>query len=72
MPAHTTATEDRTLDACEAFGGEARSCADIVDRFDEEVTRLQRTNSDLEDRITELQEDLEELQTIIDELSANQ
>jgi|GEM_PF-5383661 len=55
---HTTRDEDNIVDACEAFGGKAEECAQIVQRFDAAITEMERQIGNLEDELEACQQDL--------------
>lgn len=62
---HTTTGEDKTLSACEDFGGDAAICAEIAERLDGMITEVKSERDEalqevesLKLRIAELEREL--------------
>jgi hypothetical protein len=58
MNNHTSPAEDRILDSCRAFGGDASDCADIADRLSEIIDDLRDDVDNLREEIIDLKKEL--------------
>jgi len=56
---HTTRDEDNIVDACEAFGGKAEECAQIVQRLDDLITEMHFEIYELKNEIGELYDEIQ-------------